>query len=106
MLKHSQVLERELDHLAHHDPLTGLPNRVRFTERVAELTRLRQETGEDFAVLFIDLDDFKTVNDSLGHSAGDELLTVVAAMRFVHSPRRHGRPARWRRVRGRRRVGR
>ena len=39
MLKHSKVLERELDHLAHHDPLTGLPNRVRFTERVAELTR-------------------------------------------------------------------
>ena len=78
MLKHSKVLERELDHLAHHDPLTGLPNRVRFTERVAELTQNRQETGDDFAVLFIDLDDFKTVNDSLGHSAGDELLTVVA----------------------------
>ena len=78
MLKHSKLLERELDHLAHHDPLTGLPNRVRFTERVAELTRLRQDSGEDFSVLFIDLDDFKTVNDSLGHSAGDELLTVVA----------------------------
>jgi len=78
MLEHSKVLERKLEHLALHDPLTELPNRARFTARVSELTAHRQETGQDFAVLFIDLDDFKTVNDSLGHHAGDELLTVVA----------------------------
>jgi diguanylate cyclase (GGDEF)-like protein len=78
MLHHSRELERKLDHQAHHDALTGLPNRVRFTERIAELTSYRKETGKEFAVLFIDLDDFKTVNDSLGHAAGDQLLTVVA----------------------------
>jgi diguanylate cyclase (GGDEF)-like protein len=78
MLKHSRILERELEHLAHHDPLTGLANRVRLTERIEELTDLRNEAGQDFAVLFIDLDDFKTVNDSLGHHAGDELLKRIA----------------------------
>ncbi|HWS46967.1 MAG TPA: EAL domain-containing protein [Acidimicrobiia bacterium] len=77
-LRHSRVLERKLQHLALHDSLTGLPNRVRFTERVAEFDQRRRATGENFSVLFVDLDDFKTINDSLGHHAGDELLAAVA----------------------------
>ena len=70
------VLQEQLHHQAYHDPLTGLANRTLFTDKVREtLNAHRGEVG----VLFIDLDDFKTVNDSLGHSAGDELLMSVAA---------------------------
>ncbi|GLK92162.1 phosphodiesterase DibA [Pseudomonas turukhanskensis] len=71
VLKASQ---KELDHLAHHDPLSNLPNRLLFSERVAraiDASRREQPSG---AVLLIDLDHFKHVNESLGHNAGDELL--------------------------------
>ncbi len=61
------------------DPLTGLPNRVLFTERLqATLKSAKEQTGKQFAVLFLDMDRFKFVNDSLGHHAGDELLVAVA----------------------------
>ena len=67
-----------LAHQAIHDPLTGLPNRLQFVERLdRELTRANQR-HERIAVLFLDLDRFKLVNDSLGHSAGDRLLVAVA----------------------------
>jgi len=67
-----------LAHQAVHDPLTGLPNRLYFVERLGrELTRAEQR-HERIAVLFLDLDRFKVVNDSLGHSAGDRLLVAVA----------------------------
>jgi diguanylate cyclase (GGDEF)-like protein/PAS domain S-box-containing protein len=67
-----------LAHQAVHDPLTGLPNRLHFVERLGrELTRAEQRR-ERIAVLFLDLDRFKVVNDSLGHSAGDRLLVAVA----------------------------
>jgi diguanylate cyclase (GGDEF)-like protein/PAS domain S-box-containing protein len=67
-----------LAHQAIHDPLTGLPNRLHFVERLGrELTRAEQR-HERIAVLFLDLDRFKVVNDSLGHSAGDRLLVAVA----------------------------
>ena len=69
-------LEDQLRHQAYHDALTGLANRVLFSARVDEV--LRQEDRAPLAVLFVDLDDFKTVNDSLGHAAGDELLQAVA----------------------------
>ena len=76
-LEHTKVLELKLQQPAHHDPLTGLPNQTKFNEHVAELgSHGRSHRG--IAVLYIDLDDFKTVNDSLGHEAGDELLMVVA----------------------------
>ena len=70
------VLQEQLHHQAYHDPLTGLANRTLFTDKVRET--LNANRG-DVAVLFIDLDDFKTVNDSLGHTAGDELLISVAS---------------------------
>lgn len=72
------LLERRLAHQAYHDALTGLPNRVAF---VASLDRAIARTSgrrEAPAVLFLDLDGFKHVNDSLGHAAGDQLLVVVA----------------------------
>jgi diguanylate cyclase len=67
----------ELEHQAFHDGLTSLPNRALFRERVAHALRRRSQAGTPLALLFIDLDDFKTVNDQLGHAAGDDLLVEV-----------------------------
>lgn len=73
-----KTLEDELRHQAFHDSLTGLANRALFADRLEHaLTRVRR-FRQPLAVLFIDLDDFKTVNDSLGHGEGDLLLTAVA----------------------------
>jgi diguanylate cyclase (GGDEF)-like protein len=71
-------LEQKLTQLAFHDPLTGLANRARFAERVIEALNTAKAEDRTCAVLFIDLDDFKTVNDTLGHEAGDQLLQAVA----------------------------
>jgi len=70
--------QHELDFLAHHDPLTGLPNRLLLRERIEQaLARAEREQGSG-ALLLLDLDHFKHVNDSLGHSAGDQLVKTVA----------------------------
>ena len=70
--------ERAMRHQAHHDHLTGLPNRLSFGPRLERALSQATRSGETGALLFIDLDRFKEVNDRLGHAAGDRLLKVVA----------------------------
>ncbi|MEV6783763.1 EAL domain-containing protein [Streptomyces sp. NPDC051098] len=79
-------LQAQLQHNAEHDPLTDLPNRALFTERVRQSLTGRRSGDPGTAVLFIDLDGFKGVNDRLGHQAGDELL-IQAARRLAESVR-------------------
>jgi diguanylate cyclase (GGDEF)-like protein/PAS domain S-box-containing protein len=71
-------LESQLTHQAFHDPLTGLANRSLFRDRVRHALALRQRSHHPLAVLFLDLDGFKAINDSLGHATGDRLLNAVA----------------------------
>lgn len=70
--------EARIAFLAHHDPLTGLPNRSLFQDRLEQSLSRAERAGEMLALLYLDLDRFKTINDSLGHVAGDRLLQAVA----------------------------
>ena len=73
-----KAFEEQLTHQAFHDPVTGLANRALFAERVRHAIARTRREHQSVAVVFLDLDDFKTINDSLGHAAGDEVLAEVA----------------------------
>jgi diguanylate cyclase (GGDEF)-like protein/PAS domain S-box-containing protein len=73
-----KAFEEQLAHQAFHDPVTNLANRALFAERVRHAVARSRRDGNGLAVIFMDLDDFKTINDSLGHAAGDEVLIEVA----------------------------
>jgi diguanylate cyclase (GGDEF)-like protein/PAS domain S-box-containing protein len=73
-----QALEEELRHQAFHDALTGLANRALFEEHLVQALARARRHHQPVAILFLDVDDFKTINDSLGHEVGDELLRAVA----------------------------
>jgi GGDEF domain-containing protein len=79
--------EDSIRHLATHDTLTGLPNRAQFIEALGRAVREAQLAARQLALLFVDLDHFKAINDTLGHDAGDALLVRLAtAMRAVLRP--------------------
>src|SRR5690606_18485363 len=77
-LTERKLAERRITILAHHDPMTGLLNRTKFTEQLNSCVARLERYGTPFSVMFLDLDQFKSVNDSRGHMAGDRLLTQVA----------------------------
>ncbi len=78
LIREVELREGQLRHQAFHDPLTGLANRALFDDRLAHAVELHQRDGHALSVMLLDLDDFKCVNDTLGHPAGDELLVKVA----------------------------
>ncbi|MGA7802706.1 MAG: EAL domain-containing protein, partial [Gammaproteobacteria bacterium] len=80
----AKAIERQLEHMAYHDPLTGLPNRALLRERLAQAVARSRRSGRLMALLFLDLDRFKNVNDSLGHAVGDRLLVQVAERLATH----------------------
>lgn len=76
-LSHVKEMER-LDHLAHHDELTGLANRTKLYDELNEVASNYHDSAAEFGVIYLDLDGFKLVNDTYGHDAGDEVLKQVA----------------------------
>ena len=74
-----KLAQERIQRVAHHDSLTGLPNRMLFNDRLNQAISLAKRDSRQFALFYLDLDKFKAVNDTLGHTAGDELLQLVAA---------------------------
>ena len=87
--------EERIRHMAHHDPLTGLPNRRLLQDRMERALQIARRNGEQFAVMVVDLDRFKVINDSFGHGTGDDVLRAVAerlhaSVRKADTVARHG----------------
>ena len=76
--QHVEERTRQLHHLAHHDPLTQLPNRRQLSGRLGEALERAKACGRRVALLFVDLDNFKSINDTLGHNFGDRVLQAMA----------------------------
>ena len=74
----ARAMAVKMSHLAQHDPLTGLPNRLLLHDRVGRAIALARRRGSALALLFLDVDGFKSINDSLGHAAGDQVLQSIA----------------------------
>lgn len=88
-----KAIQERIHYLAYHDALTGLPNRSMMQDRVSQAIGRAERSSKRFAVMFIDIDNFKNINDTLGHDVGDELLRQVAA-RLSSSVRAHDTIAR------------
>ena len=88
-----RAIEERIQHLAFHDALTGLPNRSLIQDRISQTVARSERVGKRFAVMFIDIDNFKNINDTLGHDTGDELLRGIAN-RLTDSVREHDTIAR------------
>ncbi len=73
-----KLIEKKVEFMAHHDALTGLPNRILAKDRTEQIIAHAKRTGSKVALLFIDLDGFKAINDSMGHSMGDAVLKIIA----------------------------
>lgn len=86
LLHRLESSEQRLQRQAYHDPLTGLANRALFADRLHAALAGQRDDGRSFAVIYVDLDDFKRVNDTLGHAAGDRLLQVTGR-RLTHAVR-------------------
>jgi len=94
-LAHYRRERGELAYMANHDPLTGLPNRALFLDRLKKALAIKQHSGKMLAVMFVDLDQFKLINDTLGHHVGDLLIKEVAVrlkgcVRITDTVSRHG----------------
>lgn len=77
-IEERRQIEEQVRHMAHHDALTGLPNRNLLRDRMEQAVAIAQRRGSHVVVMFLDLDRFKTINDSLGHAVGDQLLQEVS----------------------------
>ena len=77
-IEERKKIQKQIEYLAYHDHITGLPNRAKFYESVDNAISISKQTKKKFAVLFLDIDEFKIINDTFGHSLGDLLLTKVA----------------------------
>jgi len=89
-----QYTESQMRYQAFHDPLTGLPNRVAFNQQLPLAIAQAERSRSQMAVMFLDLDRFKNINDTLGHAIGDELL-IQATQRLSHGLRKNDMLARW-----------
>jgi diguanylate cyclase (GGDEF)-like protein len=78
-ITHRKLLEETIRQLAYHDPLTGLPNRILFHDRLMQALAYAKRRNQKVTLLFLDLDGFKVLNDSLGHNSGDGLLKMIGA---------------------------